>query len=75
MYIHVNIFKIYTVCVCIYINIINKHSTHTLTGRFIEYSLLVPGWTPFVFRTALILRGIDSQGVGKIPQRFWSILT
>ncbi len=29
MYKHVNIFKIYTVCVCIYIYIINIHSTHT----------------------------------------------
>ncbi len=29
MYIHVNIFKIYTECVCIYIYILNKHSTHT----------------------------------------------
>ncbi len=27
-YIHVNIFKIYSVCVCIYICIINIHSTH-----------------------------------------------
>ncbi len=49
--------------------IISIHSLATLLG----YSLLVPGWTPFVFRTALILRGIDSQGVGNIPQRFWSI--
>ncbi len=32
---------------------------HTLTGHFIRYILLVPGWTPFVFRTTLILRGID----------------
>ncbi len=29
MHIHVNIFKIYTECVCIYIYIINKRSTHT----------------------------------------------
>ncbi len=29
MYKHVNIFKVYTVCVCIYINIINIHSAHT----------------------------------------------
>ncbi len=28
-YVHVNIFKIYTVYVCIYIYIINIHSTHT----------------------------------------------
>ncbi len=33
---------------------------HTLTGHFIRCTLLVPGWTPFVFRTASILRGIDS---------------
>ncbi len=31
MYIHVNIFNIYTVYVCIYIYIINIHSTHTYT--------------------------------------------
>ncbi len=41
------------VCICVYY-------THTLTGHFIRYTLLVPGWTPFAFRTALILRGIDS---------------
>ncbi len=35
-------------------------SIYTLTGHFIRYSLLVPGWTPFAFRTALILHGIDS---------------
>ncbi len=29
IYTHVNIFKIYTVCVCIYMYIINEHSTHT----------------------------------------------
>ncbi len=33
---------------------------HTLTGHFIRYTLLVPCWTPFSFRTALILRGIVS---------------
>ncbi len=27
---------------------------------FIRYTLLVPGWTPFASRTALILHGIDS---------------
>ncbi len=32
----------------------------TLTGHFIRYTFLVLGWTPFAFRTALILRGIDS---------------
>ncbi len=41
---------VYCVCVCVY----------PLTGQFIRYTLLVPGWTPFAFRTALILRGIDS---------------
>ncbi len=35
--------------------------THTLTGHFIRYTLLVPGWTPFAFRIALIRRGIDSS--------------
>ncbi len=34
--------------------------THTLTGHFIRYTLLVPGRTPFTFRTALILRDTDS---------------
>ncbi len=29
---------------------------YTLTGHFIRYTLLVPGWTPFAFRTALIHR-------------------
>ncbi len=43
-------------CVCVYIYIY----IHSLTGHFVRYTLLVLGWTPFVFRTALILRGIDS---------------
>ncbi len=43
---------------CVYIHT-NTH-THTHTGDFIRYTLLVPGWTPFAFRTALILRDIDS---------------
>ncbi len=30
MQIHVNIFKIYAVCVCLYIYIINIHSTYTI---------------------------------------------
>ncbi len=34
-----------------------KCKLYTLTGHFIRYTLLVP---PFAFRTALILRGIDS---------------
>ncbi len=33
---------------------------YTLTSHFIRYILLVPGWTPFAFRSALILRGTDS---------------
>lgn len=33
---------------------------YTLTGHFISYTLLVKGWTPFAFRTALILRGVLS---------------
>ncbi len=37
-----------------------SHLTYKLTGHFIRHTLLVPGWTPFAFRTALILRGIDS---------------
>ncbi len=36
------------------------YTVYTLTGHFIRYTLLVVGWTPFSFRTALILRGIDS---------------
>ncbi len=42
------------VCVCVCIRI------YTLTGHFIRYTLLVPCWTPFSFRTVLILRGIVS---------------
>ncbi len=34
---------------------------YTLTGHFIRCTLLVPGWTPFSFRTALILCCIDSS--------------
>ncbi len=33
---------------------------YTLTGHFIRYTFLVPGWPSFAFRTALILHGIDS---------------
>ncbi len=44
----------------IYIYIYIYTHTYTLTGPFIRYTLLVPGWTPFAFRTALIIRGIDS---------------
>ncbi len=31
---------------------INTH-THTLTGHFIRYTLLVPGWTPFCLQNCL----------------------
>ncbi len=34
----------------------NNYLLYTLTGHFIRYTLLVPGWTPFAIRTALILR-------------------
>ncbi len=34
MYARVNIFKIYTVCVCIYINIINIDKTHYVNKNF-----------------------------------------
>ncbi len=44
--------------------------THTHTGHFIMYILLVPGWTPFAFRTALILRGIDSTRCWKHSSGF-----
>ncbi len=56
IYIHTHTY----ICTYTYIYI----HTYTLTGPFIRYTLLVPGWTPFAFRTALILRGIDST-------RFW----
>ncbi len=46
-------------CICMYIYIYIY--THTLTGHFIRYTLLVPVWTPFAFRTALILRGTGSK--------------
>ncbi len=39
--------------------------TNTLTGHFIRCTLLVPGWTPFAFRTALNLHGIDSTSCWK----------
>ncbi len=39
---------------------VKENEGYTLTGHFIRYTLLVPGWTPFAFKTALILRGIDS---------------
>ncbi len=32
----------------------------SLTGHCIRYTLLVQDWTPFAFRTAFILRGIES---------------
>ncbi len=43
-----------------YIYIYAHTHTHTFTGHFIRYILLVPGRTPFVFRTVLILRDTDS---------------
>ncbi len=46
-------------CICIYIYIYIH--IHTLTGLFIRYTLLVPVWTPFAFRIALILRGTGSK--------------
>ncbi len=46
--------------VYIYIYIYIYTHTHTLTGHFIRYPLLVLGWTPFAFRTDLIVCGIDS---------------
>ncbi len=45
----------------IYIHKYTHTHTHTLTGHFIRYTLLVPGWTPFAFRTALIFHVIDSK--------------
>ncbi len=61
----------YVVCLFLYLYVY----TYTLTGHSIRHTLLVPGWTPFVFRTALILRGIDSAGFVNIPQRCWFILS
>ncbi len=49
-----------TIYIYIYIYTYTHTHTHTLTGHFIRYTLLVPGWTPFAFRTALIIHGIDS---------------
>ncbi len=37
------------VCMCIYI----YTHTQTLTGHFIRYTLLVPGWTPFCLQNCL----------------------
>ncbi len=39
------------VCICIYIYIYIH--THTLTGQFIRYTLLVPGWTLFCLQNCL----------------------
>ncbi len=50
---------LYNLSYWIYTYIYTTH-THTHTRHFIRYTLLVPGWPPFAFRTALILRGIDS---------------
>ncbi len=36
----------------VYLYIHNKY-THTLTGHFIRYTLLVPGWTPFCLQNCL----------------------
>ncbi len=49
--------------------------TYTLTGHFIRYTLLVPGWTPFCLQNCLISPWHRFISVGNIPQRFWSILT
>ncbi len=38
-YIPVNIFKIYAVCVCLYIYIINIHSTHTYSTLYKQKDL------------------------------------
>ncbi len=47
---------------------------YTLTCHFIRYTLLVSGWTAFAFRTALILRGIDSARSWKHYSEILSIL-
>ncbi len=39
-------------------SLLNK--IYTLTGHFIRYTLLVPGWTPFCLQNCLIFHGIDS---------------
>ncbi len=51
----------YSVEFCIYTHNIYIYSVYiyTLTGYFIRYTVLVPGWTPFCLQN-LILRGIDS---------------
>ncbi len=47
---------------------------YSLTCYFIRYTLLVSGWTVFAFRTALILRGIDSTRCCKHSSEILSIL-
>ncbi len=55
---------VYICSICIY--------KYTLTGHFIRYTLLVPGWNPFCLQNCL---NSLWQELWKIPQRFWSILT
>ncbi len=55
---------VYICSICIY--------KYTLTGHFIRYTLLVPGWIPFCLQNCL---NSLWQELWKIPQRFWSILT
>ncbi len=57
MHVYINIHSIHILCkqkhildlICIYIYI----HTHTLTGHFFRYTLLVPGWTPFCLQNCL----------------------
>lgn len=39
---------------------ISNELQYTLTGHFIKYTLLLPGWSTFAFKTALIVCGRDS---------------
>ncbi len=73
---HANMTENYTFCLHHYDELtlsiwLEIHSPATL----LETPCLYRVGPPFAFRTALILRGIDQQAAGNIPQRFCSILT
>ncbi len=54
--IHKNVFINYYLVLYIYI----YTHTHSLTGQFIRFALLVPGWTPFWLLNCINFHGIDS---------------
>ncbi len=67
------IYAEHCICVCVY----TYTYTNTLTGHFIRYTLLVPCWTPFCLQNSPNSSWLrfNKVNIGKIPQRFWSILT